>query len=375
MFYDQLTLWKKEITNYPFEAFTAADVTRVLAKDRLDPVDLLALLSPAAIPFLEEMAQKAHQITLQNFGRTIQMFAPLYVANICTNKCAYCSFNMENEIVRRKLTLEEVEIEGKAIAAKGIRHILILTGESRKESGPDYIAACIKRLRPDFSSIGLEVYPLKEEEYKQLYEAGVDTMTMFQEVYDEEVYASVHLGGPKRIYRNRLDAPERACNAGLSSVTLGALLGLGHWREEAFYTALHAEFIMKTYPGVEVGLSAPRMRPHVGSYEPQWPINDTELVQIMLAYRLFLPRATITLSTRESAPLRDALLPLCVTKMSAESRTSVGGYDESTETGSSQFEISDERTVEEVAKMIRSQGYQPVFSDWLDFREGSRDLG
>ncbi|HVJ49683.1 2-iminoacetate synthase ThiH [Desulfitobacterium sp.] len=375
MFYDQLTLWKKELRNDSFETFTAADVTRAINKEHLAPVDLLALLSPAALPYLEEMAQKAHQITLQNFGRTIQIFAPLYVANICTNKCVYCSFNIENEIVRRKLTLEEAEREGKAIAAKGIRHILVLTGESRKESGPDYIAACVERLRPVFSSIGLEVYPLKEEEYKQLYQAGVDTMTMFQEVYDEGIYASVHLGGPKRIYRNRLDAPERACNAGLSGVTLGALLGLGHWREEAFFTALHADFLMKTYPGVEVGVSAPRMRPHVGSYQPQWPINDTELVQIMLAYRLFLPRLTITLSTRESAPLRDALLPLGITKMSAGSRTSVGGYDESTETGSSQFEISDERTVEEVTKMIRSQGYQPIFSDWLDFREGCRNLG
>lgn len=375
MFYDQLTLWKKELPNYPFETFTAADVTRALNKDRLDPVDLLALLSPSALPFLEAMAQKAHRLTLQNFGRTIQMFAPLYIANICTNKCVYCSFNMENEIIRRKLSLEEVEIEGKAIAAKGIQQILVLTGESRKESGPDYIAASVERLRPHFSSIGLEVYPLKEEEYKQLYEAGIDTMTMFQEVYDEEIYASVHLGGPKRIFRNRLDAPERACKAGLSGVTLGALLGLGHWREEAFFTALHADFLMKTYPGTEVGVSAPRMRPHVGSYQPKWPINDTELVQIMLAYRLFLPRLTITLSTRESAPLRDSLLPLCVTKMSAESRTSVGGYDESTETGSSQFEISDERTVQEVTKMIRSQGYQPVFSDWLNFREGSRNLG
>jgi 2-iminoacetate synthase len=375
MFYDELTRWRKDLQNYSFSGFNAEDVTRALNKTRLDAIDLLALLSPAAVPFLEEMAQKAHRMTVMNFGKTIQLFAPLYLSNICTNQCAYCSFNINNEIIRRKLNLDEVEIEGKAIAAKGIQNILLLTGESRQASGPDYIAACVERLRPSFSSIGIEVYPLKEEEYRFLYDAGVDTMTMFQEVYDEEIYASVHLGGPKRIYRNRLDAPERACNAGLSGITLGALLGVGRWREEAFFTALHADYLMKTYPSAEVGISAPRMRPHVGSYQPQWPINDAELVQIMLAYRLFLPRLTITLSTRENAAFRDSLLPLCVTKMSAESLTSVGGYDKSTEKGSSQFEISDERTVEEVVQMIRRQGYQPVFSDWLNFREGSVKLG
>lgn len=372
MFYDQYMLWRKELKNYRFADFTENDIRRALNRERLDPVDLLALLSPAAAPLLEEMAQKAHRLTLQNFGNVIQLFTPLYVANICCNRCIYCSYNLENDIVRRKLTLKEVEIEGRAIAEKGLQNLLVLTGESRKESSPEYIRDCIKVLRPHFASLGIEVYPLKEEEYRMIYEAGADTITMFQEAYNEVAYAKVHLGGPKRIYRNRLDAPERACRAGMSGVTIGALLGLDNWREEAFFTALHAEYLQRNYPDVEIGISAPRMRPHVGSYEPEYPVNDAELVQIILAYRLFLPRAGITLSTREKAKMRDSLLPLGITKMSAGSLTSVGGYSETTDTGDAQFEISDDRSVEEITSMLRSKGFQPVFCDWMDMREKGR---
>ncbi len=372
MFFDEFKSWQKELTRYSFEQFTPADVERALSQERLDILDFLALLSPAATPYLEQMAQKAHRITLQNFGKAILLFTPLYLANFCSNQCVYCSYNVKNKIVRRKLSFMEVEVEAKAIAEMGLQHLLLLTGECRKASSPEYIAECAKILRPYFASLGIEVYPLETEEYHKLYEAGIDTLTIYQEVYNEDIYASVHLSGPKRVHRYRLEAPERACEAGFSGVTIGALLGLGEWRKEAFFTGLHASYLQRTYPGTEVAVSAPRMRPHVGSYKPQYPITDTELVQILLAYRLFLPRAGITLSTRESASMRDSLLPLGITKLSAGSLTSVGGYSETTEAGSAQFEVSDERSVEEVVKMLRTKGYQPVFCDWVNVRDRER---
>ncbi|AFM41434.1 tyrosine lyase ThiH [Desulfosporosinus acidiphilus SJ4] len=369
MFFDEFKAWQKELTRYPFDQFSEIHVERALSHHRLDEFDFLALLSPAARPYLEQMALKAHRLTLQNFGKSILLFTPLYLANFCSNQCIYCSYNIKNEIVRRKLSFTEVEVEGKAIAAMGLQHLLLLTGESRKASSPEYIADCAKVLRPYFASLGIEVYPLEIKEYHTLYEAGIDTLTIYQEVYDEDIYASVHLAGPKRVHRYRLEAPERACEAGFSGVTIGALLGLGEWRKEAFFTGLHAAYLQRTYPEVEVAVSAPRMRPHVGSYQPLYPIGDAELVQILLAYRLFLQRAGITLSTRESAAMRDSLLPLGITKLSAGSLTSVGGYAETTETGSAQFEISDERSVEDVVKMLRTKGYQPVFCDWVNLRD------
>ncbi|WP_088225734.1 2-iminoacetate synthase ThiH [Desulfosporosinus sp. FKB] len=369
MFFDEFKSWQKELTHYSFEQVSQGDVERALGHERLDFMDFLALLSPAAKLYLEPMAQKAHRLTLQNFGKSILLFTPLYLANFCSNQCVYCSYNIKNKILRRKLSLAEVEVEGKAIAEKGLQHLLLLTGESRQASSPEYIADCTRILRPYFASLGIEVYPLETQEYRELYAAGIDTLTIYQEVYDEDIYASVHLAGPKRIHRYRLEAPERACEAGFSGVTIGALLGLGEWRKEAFFTGLHASYLQKTYPDVEIVVSAPRMRPHAGSYKPQYPITDAELVQILLAYRLFMPRGGITLSTRESAPMRDALLPLGITKLSAGSLTSVGGYAESTETGSAQFEVSDERSVEEVVAMLRSKGYQPVFCDWVNLRD------
>lgn len=371
MFYDLYSKWHKELGKY--QEFSASDVERALSRDKLDPVDLLALLSPAAENYLEEMAQKAHRLTLQNFGKSISLFAPLYLANFCSNQCVYCSFNTKNQIVRRKLDIAEVEIEGKAIAASGIQHILLLTGESRVKSGPDYIGECVKLLRPHFASVGIEVYPLEEEEYRQLHLLGVDSMTMFQEAYDEEIYAAVHPAGPKRNHAYRLDAPERACRAGLSSVNIGALLGLAEWRTEAFFTALHIDYLQRKYPDVELAISVPRLRPHVGDYKLPLasPVTDAVLVQIILATRLFLPRAGITLSTRESAELREALLPLGITKMSAGALTSVGGYAEETDKGSAQFENADHRSVAEVAAMLKEKGYQPAFCDWVNLYQNT----
>ncbi len=370
MFYDEYKAWRARLSQFPAEAFAAGDVLRALNRDRLDRLDLLALLSPAARPYLEEMAQKAHRLTVQNFGKTISLFTPLYLANFCSNRCAYCSFNAHNQIKRRQLSLDEVEEEARAISETGLQHILLLTGESRQKSGPEYIEACVERLRPHFASIGIEVYPLEEGEYRRLNDAGVDAFTMFQEAYDEDIYASVHLAGPKRNHRYRMEAPERACRGGIASVNIGALLGLGEWRTEVFFTALHAEYLQKHYPDVEVSISMPRLRPHVGAFQPvASPVTDTVLVQIILAYRLFLPRVGLTLSTRESPELREDLLPLGITRMSAGSLTSVGGYSENTEAGSAQFEIADDRPVDEVVQMLRSKGYQPTFCDWVNMRE------
>lgn len=369
-FYDRLVIWQKELRHYPGESFDTSDVLKALTRQRLDLEDLLALLSPAAIPRLEEMAQKAYRLTLQHFGRSITLFTPLYLANYCNNQCVYCGFNANNQILRRKLTLNEVEQEGRAIAATGLQHLLLLTGESRQHSGPDYLEACVNRLRPFFASLGIEVYPLTEEEYRRLYEAGVDALTIFQEVYNEEIYASVHPAGPKRNHRYRLDAPERACRAGIPSVNIGALLGLGEWRDEAFFTAMHAEYLGQHYPDVELSISVPRLRPHAGTFQSKTsPVTDLILAQIILAYRLFLPRVGLTLSTREHPRLREDLLPLGITKISAGSLTSVGGYAKNIEVGSSQFEIADERSVGEIVAMLRSQGYQPTFCDWVNFRE------
>jgi 2-iminoacetate synthase len=212
---------------------------------------------------------------------------------------------------------------------------------------------------------------LEEDEYRKLYKAGVDSLTLFQEAYDEGIYASVHLAGPKRNYHYRLESPERACKAGIPSVTIGALLGLGEWSREAFFTALHAEYLQRCYPEVELAISVPRLRPHVGSFQSTAsPVTDATLVQIILAYRLYLPRVGLTLSTRESPWLRDAMLPLGITKLSAGSLTSVGGYDENSKVGSEQFEIADDRSVSEVAEVLRSRGYQPTFCDWINLREG-----
>jgi len=362
-FYDLLTQYRDAFR--PGEADTRA-VERALSRDRLSFADYAALLSPAARGYLEEMAQKAHRLTVRHFGRVIGLYTPLYLSNYCDNACVYCGFNRTHTLARRRLTPAEVEEEGKLIAATGLRHVLILTGGSRALSPVSYIAGCARLLARYFSSVSVEVYALTEEEYAALAGAGVDGMTMFQEVYDEEAYAPLHPSGPKSDYRFRLEAPERAARAGLRSLTVGALLGLVPWRREAFLTGLHAWYLQETYPGVEIALAVPRIRPQLGGFTPPETVGDRDLVQIMLAFRLFMPRGGITVSTRETPFLRDHLVPLGVTRMSAGSCTAVGGRTAGDE-ATGQFEIADERTVAEVKAMLVDQGYQPVFKDWQPF--------
>lgn len=361
-FYEILhTMDEQYMTDILMQA-EASDVQRVLAGEVASPEDLAVLLSPAGAECLEEMAWKARELTLRHFGRAVVLYAPLYLANYCVNRCLYCGFNHSNAMDRRKLSSEELGCEAQKIAQTGIRHILLLTGESRVHTPVAYIEKCVRKAGEYFSSVSLEIYPLEEEEYRQLVAAGADGLTMYQETYDERVYEIMHPSGPKRDYRYRLDAPERGCRAGMRSVGVGALLGLADWRQDAFRTALHARYLSDRYPGVELSLSLPRMRPNGGALPVPFPVEDREFVQILLAFRIFLPYAGITMSTRERAGFRDHLMELGVTRMSAGSVTEVGGYRQ--KRGDGQFDVSDERSVEEIRRMLYDKGFQPVFQDW-----------
>ncbi len=374
--YEKVTHYREFDFSAFFSATGIGEVQRALNKPRLGELDYLTLLSPAAAECLEEMAQQAHQLTIQHFGNTMLLFTPMYLANYCTNQCVYCGFNMKNDLVRTKLSAAEIAAEGAAIARTGLRHLLVLTGDSRQETPVSYIAAAAGILRKDFTCIGLEVYALTTEEYAELAAAGIDEMTMFQETYNEVAYAELHPAGPKRDYHFRLNAPERACQGGLRGVNVGALLGLDDWRRDAFFSGIHADYLQKKYPDVEISVSTPRMQPHAGGFPPKTIVGDKELVQYMLALRLFLPRSGITLSTREPASLRDALAKLGVTKMSAGVCTAVGGRLHAEEAAEAddvgQFEISDERSVAEVAAMLRRQGIQPVYKNWQALAQAAR---
>ena len=363
-FHEAMIKWSGDRFNGILSKVNEQSVTSALSRDTLSEEDLIALLSPAAVSFLEPMAKRAQETTIRHFGRTIQLFTPLYLSNYCVNGCVYCGFNTANKIPRGKLSYDEAEREAAAIAATGLRHVLLLTGESPTESPVPYIAECSRRIRKFFDSVSIEVYPLLLDDYARLADSGVDGITLFQETYDEELYARLHPTGPKRDYRNRLDAPERACAGGMRTVGIGALLGLGSWRHEAFLTAFHGAWLQKKYPSASLGFSLPRIRPHEGSFMPDDPVSDTELVQIMLATRLYMPAAPITISTRERAFMRDHMVGLGMTRMSAGVSTGVGGRAAEEKT-CGQFDISDERSVAEVCAMIESRGFQPVLKDWM----------
>lgn len=332
-----------------------------------DIMEFAGHLSGKAESSLENLAQRARETTLNNFGRTIQLYTPMYLSNYCDNACLYCGFNVNNKIDRKVLVPEEVEKEAGFISSTGIRHILILTGESREMSPTGYIKDCIKILKKHFSSISIEVYPLAEDEYRELIAAGVDGLTIYQEAYDESVYSKMHPDGPKSDYRFRLGAPERGARAGMRNVNIGVLLGLAPWREEVLCLGLHARYLQDKFPDVEIGVSLPRIRPQVSGFKAGYEVSDKNLVQIILALRLFLPRLGIALSTRERPELRENLIPLGITRMSAGSTTRVGGHTtgHKDDDYAFQFEISDPRSVEEIKAMLGEKGYQPVLKDWM----------
>lgn len=362
-FYEQIKKYKDFDLESYIKQVTAKDVEKVLMKEKLDEWDFLSLLSPAAIPNLKMMAQIAHHSTIKNFGHATVLYTPIYLADYCINECVYCSFNVKNEFKRSKLTMKQLEEVALGISRTGLKHVLILTGESRTHTPVSYIEECALLLRRFFTSVSVEVYPMEAIEYERLAIAGVDGITIYQEVYDEAIYDRLHKSGPKKNYQFRLDAPERAAQAGLRTVSIGALLGLNDFKTEIFFTGLHAQYLQKQYWDIEVGVSLPRFRPHLGNFIAPAEVSDRDFVQALTALRIFLPRCGISISTREDPAFRENILPLGVTKMSAGVSTNVGGHVMHGET-KSQFEISDSRSVAQIKEMLENKGYQPTFVDW-----------
>lgn len=342
------------------------DVLGLMGETSLTPADFLTLLSPVAAQFLEQMAEAAHAQTVRYFGRAVSIFTPLYLSDVCTNQCRYCGFNARNPQPRRHLSVEEATAEATAIHRQGFQHILLLTGDARKVASPEYIGDVVTAIRPMFASVGIEVYALTLPEYQRLVSQGVDSMTMFQETYNPELYAWLHPAGPKRDYQFRLDAPQRAAEAGIRSIGLGALLGLDRFPYDAFATGLHAFWLQRKFPGVEISVSIPRICPHEGEFRVEHEVDDRTFVQYVCALRCFLPRCGLTCSSRESAWMRDHLVPLGVTRVSAGVSTAVGGRAHGEETGPGQFEITDGRSLVQMMEALKKNGYQPVLKDWED---------
>ncbi len=351
---------------YDYSRYGAEDVKRALEKENLSPEDFGALLSPAAEPFLEQMARRAGVETRKHFGSSVYLFTPLYISNYCENFCIYCGFNCHNRIRRAKLSMEGIERELQAIAATGLEEILILTGESRHMSDVSYIGEACRLAKKYFKMVGIEVYPMNSEEYAYLHRCGVDYVTVFQETYHLEKYESLHISGHKRVFPYRVNAQERALMGGMRGVAFAALLGLDDFRKDAFATGLHAWLLQRKYPHAEISFSCPRLRPIINNdkINPQ-DVHETQLLQVMCAYRIFMPYAGLTISTRERAGFRDHVVGLAATKISAGVSTGIGSHTEGGEQGDDQFEIADGRGVEEVCQAIRARGLEPVMNDYV----------
>ena len=347
-----------------FSKVTLEDVDRSLKKDKLSENDLFNLLSPVAAERIEEMAQLSHKRTIQYFGRTISLYIPLYISNYCQNGCTYCGFHAASKMKRRKLSLAEIEKEAVIIAETGIKHILVLTGEAENITPMSYLVEVVELLKKYFPSISIEVFPMSVEDYATLKKAGVDGLTVYQEVYDREVYKDVHPYGNKSDYDFRLDTPERGAKAGFRLVNVGALFGLSDISSEAFFTAIHAKYLDNKYPDTEIAVSFPRINSAENNFVQKHKLDDKTFVQYMTAFRLFLPRVGINVSTRETAEFRDNVLPLGVTRFSAGSKTEVGGYTDHHIDDVPQFKISDTRTVVETIEVIEKNGFQAVMKDW-----------
>lgn len=356
----------KMTDEYDYRRYNAIDVKNVLNKETLGAEDLAVLLSPSAEPLLEKMARRAKIETAKHFGNTVCMFTPLYIANYCENYCVYCGFNCFNKIRRGKLSIDEIESEYKTISETGLREILLLTGESKSASPVEYIAEAVSLAKKYFSTIGVEVYPMNSDEYAVLRKAGADFVSVYQETYNTVKYEEVHLRGPKRVFPYRFNSQERALMGGMRGVAFGSLLGLSDFRKDAYAAGLHAFFIQKKYPWAEISYSLPRLRPYINNADnnPN-DVHETQLLQVMLAYRIFMPYAGITISTRERAGFRDNVAGLAATKISAGVKVGIGGHGDNEQKGDEQFEISDPRSVEEVRKALLDKGLQPVFTDYV----------
>ena len=362
-FYEEIKQYRWTEIRDEIHSRTQSDVERSLASRHPSPDGLMSLLSPAADAFIEELAQRAHRVTQQRFGRVISMFAPLYLSNFCTNSCVYCGFNTHNPVGRSALTVEQALAEGRYVHRLGFRHLLLVSGEAPHIVAMDYLKDVVDSLRSLFASLSIEIYPLPTDDYRELIARGVDGLVVFQETYNEAHYPGFHPAGKKRDYRWRLETPDRGGEAGFRRLGLGALLGLDDWRVEGFFLGMHARHLMRRFWKSQISISFPRLRPAAGAFEPPLPVSDSHLVQLLTALRVFLPDAGLVLSTRESADLRDHLIPLGITSMSAGSRTDPGGYTHVAE-AEAQFEIADERSPQAVAEMLRQKGYEPVWKDW-----------
>ena len=362
-----------QMQSYDPSAYTPRDVRAALEHDTCTIEDLKALLSPAAEPFLEEMAQKARRETSKHFGNTVYLFTPLYIANYCENYCVYCGFNCYNHINRMKLTMEQIQHEMQIIADSGMEEILILTGESRAKSDVKYIGEACKLARKYFRMVGLEIYPVNTDEYRYLHECGADYVTVFQETYDTDKYEQLHLLGHKRVWPYRFDAQERALRGGMRGVAFSALLGLSDFRKDALASALHVYFLQRKYPHAEMSLSCPRLRPIINNDKINpLDVGEKQLCQVLCAYRIFLPYVGITVSSRESAEFRNGIVKIAATKVSAGVSTGIGdheskysGKEDDSAKGDEQFEIDDNRSLDKMYQDITDEGLQPVLNDYL----------
>lgn len=363
----------KHMEEYDYTRYTATDVKAALEHETCSIEDFKALLSPAAEPFLEKMAQKASRETSRHFGNTVYFFTPLYIANYCENYCVYCGFNCYNHISRMKLSMEQIEKEMQVIADSGMEEILILTGESRSQSDVEYIGEACRLARKYFRMVGLEIYPVNTEEYAYLHKCGADYVTVFQETYDADKYETLHLMGHKRVWPYRFDAQERALRGGMRGVAFSALLGLSDFRKDALATGLHAYFLQRKYPHAEMSLSCPRLRPIINNDKINpLDVHEKQLCQIICAYRIFLPFAGITVSSRESAQFRNGIVKIAATKVSAGVSTGIGdhekkysGKDSQEVSGDEQFEIDDSRSLDDMYQDIEEEGLQPVLNDYV----------
>lgn len=361
------------MNSYNPDDYTARDVRAALSHETCTIDDFKALLSPAAQPFLEQMAQRAQIETQKHFGNTVYIFTPLYIANYCENYCVYCGFNCYNKIRRLQLSYEQIEHEMKVIADSGMEEILILTGESKAKSDIKYIGEACKLARKYFKMVGLEIYPVNSEDYKYLHECGADYVTVFQETYDSDKYETLHLMGHKRVWPYRFESQERALMGGMRGVGFSALLGLSDFRRDALATALHVYYLQRKYPWAEMSISCPRLRPIINNdkINPH-DVHETQLCQIICAYRIFLPFAGITVSSRESASFRNGIAKIAATKVSAGVSTGIGdheskytGENDGEAEGDEQFEINDSRSIDTMYKDMSKEGLQPVLNDYL----------
>ncbi len=347
-------------------AKTAADVERALTNSKKTIDDFNALISPAAAPYLEQMAQMSHRITQKRFGKTVQLYAPLYLSNECQNICTYCGFSLDNKIRRKTLTAMEIMQEAEYLKQQGFEHVLLVTGEATKTVGVDYLKNAIRLLRPHFANISIEVQPLDEDEYKALVAEGLYAVLVYQETYHKDNYKQYHPKGKKSNFDYRLDTPDRLGNAGIHKIGLGVLIGLEDWRVDNFFTALHVNYLERQFWQTRYSISFPRLRPATGLIEPKVAITDKELVQLICAWRIYNEEIELSVSTRENELFRDHVVKLGATTISAGSKTNPGGYvvePESLE----QFEIDDNRSVSEIKQMIERNGYKPVWKDWEKF--------